>query len=69
MLHLLSPLSFARCFWAPGLARKDSSTQSSSHALSAVAFVDALFSRVGSSLATGDIIPGGAGGSVFVDGV
>ena len=42
--------------------------QSSSHGLPAVACADALVSRVGSSLATGTVVPVDAGGSVFVDG-
>ena len=49
-----------RCFWAPGFTGKTSSTQSSSHVLSAVAFDDALVSHAGSSLATGAIVPGDA---------
>ena len=57
-----------RCFWAPGFAGETSSAQPSLHALSAVAFDDALVSRVGFSLATGDHCPGQCGGSVFVDG-
>ena len=68
MLCLLTPLSFDRCFWAPGFTGETSSAQSSSHELSAVVFSDALVYRVGSSLATGAIVPGGAGGSLFVDG-
>ena len=41
------------------LAGESCSIQSSSHALSAVALVDALASRVGSSLAAGAIAPCG----------
>ena len=57
------PLSFDRCFWAPGFAGEASSGHLSSHAHSAVAFDGALV-----SLTTGAIVPGGAGGSVLVDG-
>ena len=42
----------------PGFAGETSSTQLSLHAFSAVAFDDALVSRVGFSLATGAIVPG-----------
>ena len=68
MLSLLPPLSFDRCFWAPCFAGEACSAQSSSHGLPAVACADALVSRVGSSLATGTVVPVDAGGSVFVDG-
>ena len=40
------PAQLCRCFWAPGFAGEPSSAQSFSHALSAVAFDDALVSRV-----------------------
>ena len=48
------PAQLCECFWAPGFAGETSSAQSSWHALSAVV------SRVGSSLATGAIVPGDA---------
>ena len=60
--------ALAGAFGAPGFTGEASSLQSCSNALSAVAFADALVSRVGSSLAPGAIVPGGAGGSVLVDG-
>ena len=55
-------------FGSPGFAGEVGSSQSTSNALSAVAFEDALVSRVGSSLAPGTTIPGGEGGSVLVGG-
>ena len=58
----------AGAFGARGFAGEGSSAQSSLHVLSAMAFKDALVSRVGSFLAPGAIAPGGAGGSVLVDG-
>ena len=60
--------ALAGAFGAPGFAGEASSAQSSSNAFSALAFEDALVSRVGSSLAPGAIVLGGAGGSVLVDG-
>ena len=61
------PAQLCRCFWAPGFAGETSSAQLSSHALSAVAFVDMLVSRVGSSLTTG-VMSARCGGFIFVDG-
>ena len=58
----------AGAFGAPGFTGEVGSSQSSSNALSAVAFEDALVSRVGSSLAPGTSVPGGERGSVLVDG-
>ena len=55
------PAQLCRCFWAPGFTGETSYAQSSSHVLSAVAFDDALVSRVESC-------PERCGGSVFVDG-
>ena len=55
-------------FGAPGVAGEVGSLQSSLNALPAVAFEDALVSRVGSSLAPGASVPGGERGSVLVDG-
>ena len=67
--YLCSPPSaLAGAFGAPGFAGEAHSAQSSSNALSAVAFDDALVSQVGSSLTTGAIVPGGVDGSVFVNG-
>ena len=54
---LLPSRSLGRCFSAPGFA--GGTTQLSLHALSAVATVDALVSRVGSALAAGAIVTGG----------
>ena len=61
-------LALAGVFGAPGFAGEAYSAQSSSNTRSAVAFEGALVSRVGSSLDTGAIVPGGVGGSVLVDG-
>ena len=52
----------------PGFAGEISSSQLTSNALSAVAFEDALVSRVGSSLPPGAVVPGGERGFVLVDG-
>ena len=52
----------------PGFAGEAGSAQSTSNALSAVAFEDALVSRVRSSLPPGALVPGGEGGFVLVDG-
>ena len=52
----------------PGFAGEIGSSQSTSNALSAVAFEDALVSRVGSSLAPGTSVPGGEREFVLVDG-
>ena len=60
------PPPLSRCFWAPGFTGEPSSAQSSSHALSAAAFVDSLVFRVGSSLATGAFVPGDEIGSLSV---
>ena len=60
--------AFAGAFGGPGFAGEAGSSQSTSNALSAVAFEDTLVSRVGSSLAPGATVPGGEGGSVLVDG-
>ena len=51
-----------------GSAGEVGSSQSSSNALPAVAFEDALVSRVGYCLAPGAPVSGGEGGSVLVDG-
>ena len=51
-----------------GSAGEVGSPQSSSNALPAVAFEDALVSRVGSCLAPGAPVSGGEGGSVLLDG-
>ena len=55
-------------FGIPGFAGEVGPTQSTSNALSAVAFEDALVSQVGSALPTVTFVPGGEGGSVLVDG-
>ena len=55
-------------FGIPGFAGETSSSQSPLNALSAVAFEDALVSRVGSSLPSCAFILGGEGGFVLVDG-
>ena len=52
----------------PGFAGEIGSSQSTSNALSAVAFEDALVSQVGSSLAPGTAVLGGERGFVLVDG-
>ena len=49
-------------FWSPGFTGETGSSQSSSNALSAVAFEDALVPRVGSSLPSGAPVPGGERG-------
>ena len=54
-------------FGTPGFAREVGSSQSTSNALSAVAFEDALISRVGSSLAPGTTVLGGEREFVLVD--
>ena len=51
-------------FGSPGFTREIGSSQSTSNALSVVAFEDALVSRVGSSFSPGTTVPGG----VLVDG-
>ena len=61
-------LALAGAFGAPGFTGEVGSSQSSSNALPAVAFEDALVSRVGSSLAPGASVPGGERVSVLVDG-
>ena len=53
---------------SPGFIGEAGSAQSTSNALSAVAFEDALVSRVGSYLPPGGLVPGGEGGFVLVDG-
>ena len=69
MYHVYSPRSaLAGGFGSPGLAGETSSSQSTSNALSAVAFEDALVSRVGSSLSSSALVLGGEGGFVLVDG-
>ena len=69
LYHVCSPRSaLAGGFGSPGVAGEASSSQSSSNALSAVAFEDALVRRVGSSLLSGAPVPGGEGGFVLVDG-
>ena len=55
-------------FGAPGFTGEVGPTQSTLDALSAVAFEDALVSRVGSALPSGTSVPVGEGGSVLVDG-
>ena len=55
-------------FGSPGFAGEASSSQSTSNALSVVAFEDSLVSQVGSSLPSGALVPGGGGGFVLVDG-
>ena len=55
-------------FGSLGFSGAAGSSQSTSNALSAVAFEDALVSRVGSALVPSTAIPGGEGGSVLVDG-
>ena len=54
-------------FGTPGFAREVGSSQLTSNALSAVAFEDALISRVGSSLAPGTTVPGGEREFVLVN--
>ena len=69
MYYVRSPRSaLAGGFGTPGFAGETSSSQSLSNALSAVAFEDALVSRVGSSLPLGAFVPGGERGFVLVDG-
>ena len=68
MLCPLPPLSFGKWFGSPGFAGEASSLQLTSHALSAVAFEDALVSQVGSSLPSGVLVPGGERGFVLVVG-
>ena len=58
----------ASAFGALGITGEVGSSQSSSNALPAVAFENALVPRVGSSLAPRTSVPGGVGGSVLVDG-
>ena len=60
--------ALADAFGAPGFAGEVASSQSSSNALPAVAFEDALVSRVGSSFVPGASLPGSERGSVLVDG-
>ena len=55
-------------FGSPGFAGEAGSSQSTSNVLSAVTFEDALSSRVGSSLPSGALVPGGERGFVVVDG-
>ena len=69
MCFVLSPRSaLAGGLGTPGFAGEAGFAQSPSNALSAVAFEDALISRVGSSLLLGGLVPGGEGGFVLVDG-
>ena len=69
MYHVRSPCSaLAGGFGSPGIAGEVGSSQSPSNALSAVAFEDALVSRVGFSLPPGASVPGVEGGFVLVDG-
>ena len=64
-----SPCSaLAGALGAPGFAGEVGSLLSSSNALPAVTFEDALVPRVRSSLASGASVPGGERGSVLVDG-
>ena len=68
---VLCPLSCSDLvggFATLGFAGEVGSSQSTSNALSTVAFEDALVSRVGSSLAPGTTVPGGERGFVLVDG-
>ena len=60
--------ALAGAFGASGFAGEVGSTKSSSNALPAVEFEDALVSRIGSSLAPGASVLGGEGESVLVDG-
>ena len=55
-------------FGALGFAGEVGPSQSTSNALSVVAFEDALVSGVRSALPPGTSVPGGEGGSVLVDG-
>ena len=67
--YVCSPCSaLAGGFGSPGFAGETGSSQSTSNALSAVAFEDALVSRVGSSLPPGAFVPGGERGFVLMDG-
>ena len=69
MCFVRSPLSaLPGGFGSTGFAGEAGSSQLTSTALSAVAFEDALVSRVGSSLAPITAVPGGEKGSVLVDG-
>ena len=69
LYHVRSPRSaLAGGFGSPGFTGETSSSQSTSHALSAVVFEDALVPRVGSSLPSDALVPGGERGFVLVDG-
>ena len=69
MCHVRYPRSaLAGGFGSPGFAGETSSSQSTSNALPAVAFEDALVLRVGSFLPSGALVPGGERGFVLVDG-
>ena len=69
MYYVRSPHSaLAGGFGSPDFTGEVGPSQSALNALSAVAFEDALVSRVGSSLAPGTTVPGGERGSVLVDG-
>ena len=69
LYYVRSPRSaLAGGFGSPGFAGEASSSQTTSNTLSAVAFEDTLVSRVGSSLPSGALVPGGEGGFVLVDG-
>ena len=69
MYYVRSPHSaLAGVLGTPGFAGEIGSSQSTSNARSAVAFEDALHSRVGFSLASGTTVPGGEREFVLVDG-
>ena len=69
MCSVHSPcLALAGGFGTPDFAGEVGPPQSTSNVLSAVAFEDALVSRVGSALPTGTFVPGCEGGFVLVDG-
>ena len=69
MNYVRSPRSaLAGGFGSLGFAGEASSSQSTSNAFSAVAFEDALVSRVGSSLPAGAFVLVGERGFVLVDG-
>ena len=69
LCYVHSPRSaLAGGFGSSGFAGEASCSQLTSNVLSAVAFEDALVSRVGSSLPSSAFIPGGERGFVLVDG-
>ena len=69
LYYVRSPRSaLADGFGSPGFTGETGSSQSTSIVLTAVAFEDALVSRVGSSLIPDAYVPGGERGFVLMDG-